>query len=189
MFPLFEKQANTGHRVFFFFSGNPPVFSEFLKTILHPATPQGTKCFSLPFDFHVDVHLVSGFVYSQGIGCVCACIASMQPNYVVISALCCRLQTPPFRPRPYKRPTVSNEEKLQVHIPQRWTPFFPPTLPPHTYSMKRHESTYMWPPSFGGRRRRRSGVRRRSVFTAIMLLFLCHKMGRMEKTPETGSAE
>lgn len=38
----------------------------------------------------------------------------------------------PVSSRPYKRPTVSNEEKMQVHIPQWCTPSFLPHTHPHT---------------------------------------------------------
>lgn len=60
----------------------------------------------------------------------------------------------------------------------------------HTYSIKRHESAYTRTPRSvtgrrGGRRRmRRSRARRRSAFTVIMLLFLCHKMGHGKKKPK-----
>lgn len=54
---------------------------------------------------------------------VCSCIATMQPNYVLISALCCRAPTPPFRQEPDKRTTVSNEKNCRCTFPSAALPY------------------------------------------------------------------
>lgn len=91
-------------------------------------------------------------------------------------------------PRTRQKSDCVKREKLQVHIPQCCTPLFPPILHTHarTHTVLKGMRVRTHKPLVGDRKKRRkrgrrSRARRRSVFTVIMLLFLCHKMGHGKK--------